>query len=114
MTGQDVKSYFEKRVAETATTHNLNEGIKGAINGILTRACGGNDNRKLVLKYLCGKTSSRELTSAQWFVLCDMVKPDKDPALGWVAANPKFQNAINAILADLPKQEGQTEMVLNV
>ena len=114
MNGEDVRNYFAARVEKTATAYNINPGIKGAINGILNRACGGSDNRKLVLKYLCGKTSSRELSTAQWAVLSDMVKPDKDPQLGWVSANPKFQSAINAILAALPRQEGQEEMALDV
>ena len=110
MNGEQVKAHFEKRVAETVTQYNINPGIKGAINGILTRACGGDENRKLVLKYLCGVTSSKMLNAAQWMVLSDMVKPDKPPFGGWQAGNEKFQSVINAVLAALPKQEGQTEM----
>ena len=110
MNGEQVKAHFEKRVNETVTQYNINPGIKGAINGILTRACGGDENRKLVLKYLCGVTSSKMLNAAQWMVLSDMVKPDKPPFGGWQAGNEKFQSAINAVLAALPKQEGQTKM----
>jgi hypothetical protein len=110
MNGEQVKAHFEKRVNETVTQYNINPGIKGAINGILTSACGGDENRKLVLKYLCGVTSSKMLNAAQWMVLSDMVKPDKPPFGGWQAGNEKFQSAINAVLAALPKQEGQTEM----
>ena len=110
MNGEQVKAHFEKRVAETVTQYNINPSIKGAINGILTRACGGDENRKLVLKYLCGVTSSKMLNAAQWMVLSDMVKPDKPPFGGWQAGNEKFQSVINAVLAALPKQEGQTEM----
>lgn len=110
MNGEQVKAHFEKRVNETVTQYNINPGIKGAINGILTRACGGDENRKLVLKYLCGVTSSKMLSAAQWMVLSDMVKPDKPPFSGWQAGNEKFQSVINAVLAALPKQEGQTEM----
>ena len=109
MNGEQVKAHFEKRVAETVTQYNINP-VKGAINGILTRACGGDENRKLVLKYLCGVTSSKMLNAAQWMVLSDMVKPDKPPFGGWQAGNEKFQSVINAVLAALPKQEGQTEM----
>ena len=110
MNGEQVKAHFEKRVNETVTQYNINPGIKGAINGILTRACGGDENRKLVLKYLCGVTSSKMLNAAQWMVLSDMVKPDKPSFGGWQAGNEKFQSVINAVLAALPKQEGQTEM----
>ena len=114
MTGEDVRKYFVERVEKTATQYNVNPGIKGAVNGILTRAVGGDSNRKLVLKYLCGVTSSKQLNAAQWIVLCDMVQPDKPEGHPWQAGNPKFQRAINAILAALPKQEGQEEMVLDV
>lgn len=110
MNGEEVRAYFERKVSTVVTQYNINPGIKGAINGILTRACRGEENRRLVMKYLCGVTSSKELNAAQWIVLAEMVKPDKPPFGGWQAANPKFQNAIDAVLAALPKQEGQTEM----
>jgi hypothetical protein len=110
MNGQEVKEYFVKRVNDTVTQYNINPGIKGAINGILTRACGGDENRKLVLKYLCGVTSSKMLNAAQWTILSDMVQPYKPEGMSWQAGNDKFQRSINAILADLPRQEGQTEM----
>ena len=114
MTGEDVRTYFVERVEKTITQYSVNPGIKGAVNGILTRACGGDSNRKLVLKYLCGVTSSKQLNAAQWIVLCDMVQPDKPEGRPWQAGNPKFQRAIDAVLAALPKQEGQEEMALNV
>ena len=114
MNGEDVRKYFVERVEKTVTQYNVNPGIKGAVNGILTRACGGDSNRKLVLKYLCGVTSSKQLNAAQWIVLCDMVQPDKPEGQPWQAGNPKFQRAIDAVLAALPKQEGQEEMVLDV
>ena len=110
MNAQQVKEHFDYKVGMCITQYNINPGIKGAINGIITRACGGDDNRKLVLKYLTGHTSSKELNAAQWIVLAEMVKPDKPPFGGWQAGNPKFQSVINAILAELPRQEGQGEM----
>ena len=112
MTGEDVRTYFAGRVENTITQYNVDPGIKGAVNGILTRACGGDANRKLVLKYLCGVTSSKQLSAAQRMVLCDMVQPDKPAGQPWQAGNPKFQRAIDAVLAALPKQEGQTQMEL--
>ena len=112
MTGEDVKAFFDEKVSRVVTMYNLNPGIKGAINGILNRACNGEENRRLVLKYLCGVTSSKSLTAAQWIVLSDMVKPDKPEGQPWQAGNPKFQRAIDAVLSALPKQEGQTEMEL--
>ena len=109
MNAQQIKEYFESKVKKTVSQHNINPGIKGAINGIISRACGGSDNRKLVLKYLCGVTSSKELNAAQWIVLSEMVKPEKPALMNWQSGNPKFQSVINAILAELPRQEGQGE-----
>ena len=112
MNAEQIKKHFDYKVGMVVTQYNINPGIKGAINGIITRACGGDENRKLVLKYLTGVTSSKELNAAQWIVLAEMVKPDKPPFGGWQSANPKFQSVINAILAELPKQEGQGEMFI--
>ena len=112
MTGEDVRTYFVERVEKTITQYNVNPGIKGAVNGILTRACGGDANRKLVLKYLCRVTSSKQLNATQWMVLCDMVQPDKPEGQPWQAGNPKFQRAIDAVLVALPKQEGQMQVEL--
>ncbi len=110
MNGEEVRAYFERKVSAVVTQYNINPGIKGAINGILTRACNGEENRRLVLKYLCGVTSSKELTAAQWIVMSEMVQPDKLPFGGWQSSNPKFQGAIDAVLAALPEQEEQAEM----
>lgn len=114
MNGEEVRKYFTDKVNATVTQYDINPGIKGAINGILTRACGSDDNRKLVLKYLCDTTSSQKLNAAQWQVLCDMVKPEKPAGRHWQSANDKFQRAIDAVLAALPKQEGQTEMFTEI
>ena len=111
MTGADVRDYFARKVEKTVTQYNINPGIKGAINGILKRACGGDDNRRLVLKYLCGVTSSKMLTAAQWMVLADMVGPAK-PFDEWIANNPKFERSINAILYALGDQDAQEKMKL--
>lgn len=86
------------------------DGIKGAMNGILAKAVGGNDNRKLVLKYLANTTTSTALTDWQWYALYVLIQPYKDTALGWISNNPKFRTAIDAVLADMTRQEGQLEM----
>lgn len=86
------------------------EGTKGAINGILAKASGGDANRKLVLKYLTGHTSSTELSAGQWYALKCLVQPYKDISQGWISDNPKFDSVIGAVLAELGEQPGQLKM----
>lgn len=119
-TGEEVREYYQKIasgevdpcVFEVYKTGEIPDGIKGAINGILSKASGGNDNRKLVLKYLAGVTSSKALSRMQWYALYCLVVPYKDEALGWVSDNPRFQSATNAILAGMARIEGQREFEL--
>lgn len=120
VTGPQVRAYFHAlsdgqivdRTVPFGRDYRWSDGLKGAMNGILAKAVGGDDNRKLVLKYLANTTTSTELTPGQWYALFCLVRPIKDSALGWISDNPKFQSAINAILADLTRQEGQLEMEL--
>ena len=49
-------------------------GMKGAVIGLLNKACGGNGERKLLLKYIFGKESSKELTGAEWIGLMQWVE----------------------------------------
>lgn len=119
LTGSQVRSHFHDLAfgrndpgAPISRDAHIPDGIKGAINGILTRAAGSDANRKLVIKYLAGVTSSKDLTPGQWFALYCLVRPYKDEALGWISDNPKFSRAMGAVLAGIPRQAGQAEMEL--
>ena len=115
-TGEQVRDYFlalslgEIDPNVPARDAVILPGVKGAINGILSKAVGGDANRKLVLKYLADTTTSTALDDGQWYALYCLVRPYKDTALGWTSDNPKFTQAIGAILADMVKQDGQLEM----
>jgi len=55
MNANEIKQEFDKNVDRFV------DGVvvaKGAITGVLNQACGGDDNRHLVLKALTGSTSS--------------------------------------------------------
>jgi len=114
ITGQQVKDKFTRlssgQIEPGFPFAKFPDGIKGAMNGILAKSVGGNANRKLVLKYLAGTTTSTTLTDWQWYALYVLVQPYKDTALGWMSNNPKFRTAIDAVLADMAKMEGQLEM----
>ena len=118
--GEQVKIYFEqlangeKDSANVAFSRNfpMSSGLRGAINGILSKALGGNENRKLFLKYLTGHSSSKELSDGQWYALYCLVQPFRDPLIGWISDNPNFESAMGALLVDMARQDGQTEMEL--
>jgi len=57
--------------------------LKGAITGLLNRACGGDANRYMLLKVLTGKTSSKLLTNAEWYGLLCLVGPEKPVGGKW-------------------------------
>jgi hypothetical protein len=108
VTGPQVRAYFHAlSIGQVDSSvpfgHNYqwSDGLKGAMNGILAKAVGGDANRKLVLKYLANTTTSTKLTQGQWYALYVLIRPVKDSAFGWVSDNPKFQIAINAILGEM-------------
>lgn len=110
VTGNQVRAKFDRlsagQIEPGFPVGKISHGIKMAMNGILAKAVGGNDNRKLVLKYLADTTTSDDLTERQWYALYILIQPYKDIALGWISNNPKFRTAINAILADMARQDG--------
>lgn len=67
---------FRRREYGTARQDNI-YGNHGALIGALNKACRGDENRKRVMKILTGKSSSKDLTLAEWYALAHMVKPYK-------------------------------------
>jgi len=74
---------FKKNAATVITAEIL---LKGAITGVLEKACGGKANRYLVLKVLTGKTSSKLLSESEWYALMCMVQPCKPVGGHWHSA----------------------------
>lgn len=75
---------------------------RGVYVGALNKVCKGDANRKLVLKYLTGKTSTKLLEDAEWIALCKMV--DVSPV--------ELERMCQIILGEVVKQDGQQEMEL--
>lgn len=92
----------------------IEQGTKGAITGILEKACGGRDDRYLVLKALTGKTSSKELTDADWYGLLCLVQPFKPEGGKWTTSIGEYELSVKCkqIIAIAAKQAGQMEMPL--
>src|SRR3990167_411202 len=64
-TANDVLDQFEELLPREVDAE-LTEGAKGALIGHLNQACGGDANRKLVLNFLTGHSSSKELKRYAW------------------------------------------------
>lgn len=88
-------------------------GMQGAIIGTLEKSCNGKDNRKLVLKQLTGKTSSKELNNAEWFGLYRLVQPWKPEGGKWGSGNIDLDRICSVLLNASVDQPGQTKMFVN-
>ena len=80
MNANEIKQEFDKNVNRFVDGVII---VKGAIIGVLNQACGGDDNRHIVLKALTGSTSSRSMSEAQWFALLHFVQPYKPEGQRW-------------------------------
>lgn len=88
------------------------EFSRGSVVGILKKACKSDGDYRLVLKVLTGKTSSKELTDAQWFALFCFVKPTKPENQKWQSAHGDevLSSMCGSLIASSYRQEGQQEM----
>ena len=68
-TPEAIKQEMHTMIAKFPMANYDNHGMKGAITGLLNKACGSNEGRKMLLKYLFGKASSKELTGSEWIAL---------------------------------------------
>lgn len=109
MYAQEIVDEFNHNVAKYQDGEVL---AKGAITGVLEKACGGKENRYLVLKVLTGHTSSKELTEAQWYGLLCLVQPHKPQGGHWTTQRGEadLQIICGALLARHATQEGQIDM----
>lgn len=56
---------------------------QGAIVGVLKKHCRNDSEYRQVLKALTGKTTSKQLTAAEWYALLKFVKPFKPQGGKW-------------------------------
>lgn len=87
MDAMTLRKYFCLRRDEAQQVGSLPDKQKGAIVGVLEKASGGKVNRKLVLKFLTGKESSKQLTDNEWHALNRFVLPHKDAGGRWGSAH---------------------------
>jgi hypothetical protein len=102
MNAQKIKERFEFYTANHDGLYPPSAKAHGIYVGALNKACKGDANRKLVLKFLTGKTSTKILTDPEWIALRKMV----DITL------VDLETMCGVILGEVVKQEGQTEMFM--
>lgn len=73
-----------------------NEGAKGAMVGHLNKICGGDGNRHLILHFLFGAYSSRELKGGEWYALARWI--DAQEIGGKWIPQPDFEQEAQSIL----------------
>lgn len=108
MTFDDIKKRFDELKQKQA--YSLNKGIQGAIISQLDKACGSKDNRYQFAAALGLPVHTSDWTTGEWYAVSQIVKIDKDPALGWIATNANFPKIIGVVMAQVGKQEGQITM----
>jgi len=113
MDASTLKSAFDRHVSSFVDGEVFH---KGTIVGVL-KTCAGNDgNYRLVLKALTGKTSSKELSDAQWFALYKFVYPIKPEGEKWHSGHTneeltRWCNTLVLSTVDQPGQKNFLEMV---
>ena len=106
MNAAEIKRLFELDKAS-------NTGVlfhRGTVIGVLNTACGGEANRRLVLKELTGKTSSREFTDDEFYALHQFVLPYKPEGGKWISQRGNLDLLCGALLTAAVDQPGQTKM----
>lgn len=109
MNADKIKDLF-KRECDT-----FQDGIvfhKGTVIGVLNKACNGESNRHLVLKYLTGKVSSKLLTEAEFYALYKLVLPIKPEGGHWQSGrgDAELEAMCGTLLAAAVDQPGQIKM----
>jgi len=97
MNAQNIKLRFAYYVGNHEGMYPPSAKGRGVYVGILNRACKGDANRKLFLKYLTGKTSTKLLSEIEWIAmkkLCDI-------------SPVELEKIASIILGEVVKQEGQ-------
>lgn len=98
MNAESIKLRFAYYVGNHEGMYPPSKKGRGVYVGILNKSCHGDANRKLVLKYLTGKTSTKLLDENEWTALKKMC--DVSPV--------EIEKMCQIILGELVKQEGQT------
>jgi hypothetical protein len=101
MNAQQIKDRFQHHVDNYEMNFPPSAKAHGVYVGILNRVCKGDANRKLVLKFLTGKTSTKILTDNEWVAVKKMC--DISPV--------ELEKVVGIILGEVVKQDGQLSLL---
>ena len=114
-----IKTHFDRLVNEQPTNMLAisNQGLQNACKGALSKACGGDANRKLIMIALTGKSSTKDFTTGEWYALFRFVFPMengsfvfKNPVTDKWEGRPELSAWCGAIFTHLAAQDGQIQM----
>jgi hypothetical protein len=108
MNFEDIKNRFD--TLKTNPPQTVHPKIKGVIISILDKACNSKDNRYQFAIALGMKPHTGDWTAGEWYAVSQMVKPDRDPALGWTATNKNFQEVIGVVMAKIGRNNNQMDL----
>ena len=102
MDANKIKSRFEFYVVNHEGLYPPSVKSRGVYVGNLNKACKGDANRKLFLKFLTGKTSTKVLSEDEWIALRKLC--DISPV--------EIERLCAIVLGEVVKQDGQHELAL--
>ena len=100
MNAEKIKARFEFYLTNNDGLYPPSAKAHGVYVGALNKACKGDANRKLVLKYLTGKTSTKVLSDIEWIALRKMID----------VSQVELETMCGVILGACVKQDGQGDM----
>lgn len=104
---EEVKEYIDTLVVLYEGGIFDNQKAKGATVGLLNKVCGSDGRRRLLLKYLFGKESSKLLSGAEWYALTQWIDSQQ------VGEKYLHQNDLyEEVRAILGEETGITELKL--
>lgn len=104
MNADTIKKRFDYYIENHEGMYPPSAKARGVYVNALNKACKGDANRKLFLKFLTGKTSTKTLTDQEWTAIKRMVDKSTTVGLEMIAA---------VILGECVKQAGQLEMMVS-
>lgn len=109
MNFETVKKRFDE-VKTSKEVRTVNPKIQGVIIGLLDKACGSKENRYQFAIALGMVPHSKDWSAGEWYAVSQIVKVEKLEVGTWVASEPNFLHIVNAVMAQVGKNDLQANM----
>ena len=87
---------------------------QGTVVGVMKKYCRSDGDYRLALKALTGKTSSKQLSEAEWYALYQLVLPVKPEGGKWQSGRDDIEEIINALVNSMVDVPAQTSFLNTV